>query len=48
MFSSFDIVDGEDFRYCSIIRENSKYLMDVDNFGWNLEHSYNSVVIGHS
>jgi hypothetical protein len=46
-FFSFDIVDGEDLRYCTALKDRSKRLVDVDIFGWGLENCYNSVVVGH-
>ncbi|MDD3302348.1 MAG: hypothetical protein PHN31_02250 [Candidatus Gracilibacteria bacterium] len=47
IFNSFGIKESEDLRYCSNLKDNSKYLIDVDVFGWDLEKSYNSVVVGH-
>ncbi len=47
IFASFDIIEWENLRYCTTIKENSSNLMDVDIFWWGLQNSYNSCVIWH-
>ena len=48
IFESFYIIDSENIRYCTDIKEQSKNLMDVDIFWWWLENCYESVVIWHN
>ncbi|MDD5770528.1 MAG: hypothetical protein PHE25_06160 [Candidatus Gracilibacteria bacterium] len=48
VFLSFDIINGEDLRYCSHLKDKTKNLMDVDIFGWGLERCYESVSLGHN
>jgi hypothetical protein len=48
VFHSYDIRDSENIRYCARITDHSKNLMDIEQFWWELENSYNSTVVGHT
>ncbi len=47
VFMSFEIIDSENIRYSTSLKDNSKNCLDVDGFGWSLENCYESCIIGH-
>lgn len=48
VFYGHDIRDSENIRYSARIIDRSKNIMDVEQFGWELENCYMSAVIGHN
>jgi hypothetical protein len=46
--ASFNILNCEEIRYSSEIKEHATNIMDVDSFGWHLENCYQWLVLGHS